>query len=97
MPSRVIATAFICALAAPAAAVLADGPRAGLPVIVIVAPWVDAPTVVRAAGGQLIGPVSAPLAALAYSPDPDFAERLTEAGALAVRDGQRLALICGVA
>lgn len=97
MSYRLIATAFLIALAGPAAVVLADEPQAGSPVLVIVAPWVDAPAVVRAAGGQLIGPASAPMAALAYSPDPAFAERLAQAGAFAVRDGQRLAQICGVA
>ena len=91
-----LVTAFLLTLAAPLAAVLAEVPRSGLPVLVLLPPWVDAPTLIQSAGGQVIG-LPAPFATLAYSPDPDFPDRLNQAGALAVRDAAQVAKFCGVA
>ena len=55
----------------------------------------DATKVVLTAGGQLIGPTQAPLAALATG-DEGLTARLYASGAWVVADGQWLAQICGV-
>lgn len=96
MQFLLIAAALLITLMGPVATVLADAPSRGRPVLVLLPPWLAAPQLVQAAGGQMIG-LPAPFAAVAYSDDPDFPDRLIRAGALAVRDGQRLASICGVA
>lgn len=95
MQFLLIAAALLITLVGPVATVLADAPSRG-PVLVLLPPWLAAPQLVQAAGGQMIG-LPAPFTAVAYSDDPDFPDRLIRAGALAVRDGQRLASICGVA
>lgn len=69
----------------------ADGPR-----LVIVPPWVNADVLVVQAGGQVIGPIQAPLGALAYSEKPNFDADLRKHGAIAVLDGAAIARICGV-
>ena len=97
MQSVLIATTLSVTLMTPLAVALADAPHEGRPVLVLLSPWADADAVVRSAGGQVIGPLSAPFATLAYSQDPDFAAKLRAAGAFAVRDGQQLAKLCGVA
>lgn len=97
MQSVLIATTLSVTLLSPLAVALAGAPQDGRPVLVLLSPWTDADTIVRSAGGQIIGPLSAPFATLAYSQEPDFAARLRAAGAVAVRDGQQLAKLCGVA
>ncbi len=76
-------------------AVSAD-PQPGLPVLVILAPWADPDTIISRAGGQRIGPLTAPFAALAHSEDPSFAAHLQTLGVWAVRDASRLTQMCGV-
>jgi hypothetical protein len=78
---------------------MAPPPRTG-PVLVLAPPWVGGPeAVVLRAGGTLVTPRSAPLAALATGAPDDtaFAGRLRQAGAWMVADGTRLAFLCGVA
>lgn len=83
-------------LMAPVGALVAAPPKAGTPVIVIVPPWLDADKMVSLAGGQIVGPTSAPLAVLAFSDDPSFVKNLLLSGALGVRDGSLMANLCGV-
>ena len=83
-------------LMAPVGALVAAPPKAGTPVIVIVPPWLDADKMVSLAGGQIVGPTSAPLAVLAVSDDPSFVRNLLISGALGVRDGSLMANLCGV-
>jgi hypothetical protein len=83
-------------LLAPLSALVAAPPRDGMPVIVFVPPWLDAEGLVSRAGGQIVGPESAPLAVLAYSDDPGFAGTLLRAGALGVRDGSLVANLCNL-
>lgn len=83
-------------LLAPFGALMAAPPKAGTPVIVFVPPWLDADRLVALAGGQRIGPGSAPLAVLAYSDDPNFASNLRLLGAFGVRDGSVLASLCSL-
>lgn len=86
-------------LAGPAAvaALSADPPRPGRPVLVLTAPWTGAAEVVRAAGGTLLPGGAAGFAALAFLDAPDVAARLAAAGAWVALDGTDLASICGVA
>ncbi len=79
----------------PFGSLLASAPKAGAPVLVLLPPWVDGPSVVEAAGGRVIGPMSAPFALLAYGDDPGFADRLQIAGALNVSDASILSELCG--
>ena len=83
-------------LLTPLGALLAAPPQVGLPVIVFVPPWLDADRLVTSAGGQLVGPDSAPLAVLAYSKNPNFPQALLLSGAFGVRDGALLARLCRV-
>ncbi len=93
------------ALAATAAAVVALGPAAtalggagaqpGRPSLVIAAPWVDAEAAVEAAGGRVIGPLRAPLAALGVMDDAAALDRLSRMVWLIV-DGGAAARLCGV-
>lgn len=83
-------------LLAPLGALVAAPPRDGMPVIVFVPPWLDAERVVSMAGGQIVGPDSAPLAVLAYSDNPGFPQHLLRAGALGVRDGALVANLCNL-
>ncbi len=71
-------------------------PVAGEPVLVLSAhDSMSRERIVRSSGGQLIGPVSAPLASLAVSNDPKFISRLQSVGALVVLDGRAIAQLCG--
>lgn len=97
MHSLLLAAALLVTLTAPVAVVLADAPHRSDPVLIIAPSSASAQAIVRAAGGQVIGPFSAPFASLAYSDDPDFVENLYRSGAWAVRGGQRLVALCGVA
>ncbi|MCR9149014.1 MAG: hypothetical protein NXH83_02480 [Rhodobacteraceae bacterium] len=85
----------LAALAGPAAALLAAPPRAGEPVLVILAPGADADSLLAAAGARPIGPLTAPMAVLATGEGADLATRLVAAGAWAVRDGAAMARLCG--
>lgn len=77
------------------AALAATPPVSNAPVLLIHWPWQDPGAIAAAAGGRLVGSVLAPLATLAASDAPGFAARLRAAGAVAVRDGQSIALLCG--
>ena len=91
-----ILSAMTVTLLAPIFIALAFPPQAGLPMLVVMPPWADAPLSVTRAGGQIIGPAIAPFAALAVSDNPSFAALLHQQGAWAVRDGTRLEQLCGV-
>jgi len=89
---------FACALVtvlAPGLMILSVPPLAGAPVLVVLPPWADADHILRAAGGQAIGPVAAPFALLAQSEAANFVQSLHAQGAWAVRDGASLARLCG--
>lgn len=99
MLDRLILTAFflLALVASPVVLVASSTPRDGIPVIVVGAPWGDRlETVISQAGGQILGPESAPFARIATSDTPEFFQRLRDAGAWAVLDGTRLATLCGV-
>lgn len=96
MNHRLATATLALAVLAPFGTLLAAPPKAGTPVIVIVPPWLDGDRLVASAGGQVVGPTSAPLAVLAFSDDPDFADHLLLSGALGVRDGSLLANLCGI-
>lgn len=61
--------------------------------LVLIPPWVGAEQVVHAAGGQITGPVSAPLSVFVTDTTP---ERLLAAGAFWVADGRLAARLCGM-
>jgi hypothetical protein len=83
-------------LLTPLGALFAAPPKVGSPVIVFVPPWLDADRLVTLAGGQVIGPETAPLAVLAYSNNPTFPRDILLLGALGVRDGSLVARLCSV-
>lgn len=71
-------------------------PEAG-PRLVLFPPWRDGLELVQKAGGDLVGPVQAPMGLLAFAADgSDFNRRLRDAGAWAVIDGTSIARLCGV-
>lgn len=85
----------VAIIASPLIVVLSAKAPDSAPVLVI-APWGAATeTQIVLAGGQLVGPLRAPLAALARSDNPDFGAALRLAGAWAVIDGGRIAALCG--
>lgn len=92
-----LASFFLTALLAGPLALLASStPVPGQPVLVIVAPWAtNVENTISAAQGDSFGPVNAPMAAFATSDDPEFIQKLHQAGAWAVIDGKTLAAICG--
>jgi hypothetical protein len=96
MNLRLALATLALVLLAPLGALLAAPPQDGMPVIVFVPPWLDADRLVALAGGQVIGPGSAPLAVLAYSNNPNFPGDLLLSGALGVRDGSLVASLCNV-
>lgn len=61
--------------------------------LVLIPPWIGAEEVVHAAGGQITGPLSAPLSTFATGTTPD---RLLAAGAFWVADGRLAARLCGL-
>ena len=61
--------------------------------LVLVPPWIGAEELVLAAGGQITGPISAPLSVFATGTTPD---RLRAAGAFLVADGRLAARLCGM-
>jgi len=80
--------------AAPVLALLAMPPAPAGPRLVLHPPWLHGPALVRAAGGSPL--TGAPLALLAYAPDPPaFDRRLRTLGAWAIVDGTALAGLCG--
>lgn len=82
-------------LAAPLGGLFASPPKPGSPMLVLLPPWADGDAVVAAAGGQVIGPISAPFAVIAYGRASDFVDKLHRGGALIVSDATLLANLCG--
>ena len=85
-------------LAVTLAAGLGPAARTGDdPVLVIAPPWDGGVgALVQAAGGRIVGPVSAPFGALASFPAPGAdPSRLRRLGAWAVRDAAAFAALCG--
>ncbi|MCZ8333877.1 MAG: hypothetical protein O9328_06410 [Rhodobacteraceae bacterium] len=69
-----------------------EAPQPDEPVLVVTLPWGDDPTeVVARAGGQAIGPMSAPLAVLASGAT---AAAFKSSGAFAVLPASTLSLFC---
>ena len=87
---------LLSVLAGPVLALATAKPGASGPHLVIAWPWLDPAERVVAAGGSLVGPVSAPFAVLATSDDPGFANALSRAPGVTVRNGRQLAALCGV-
>lgn len=76
--------------------VFASSPADGNGPLLVVSGWGhDGLRLVAEAGGQIYGPVRAPLGVLAFSADPAFADTLRAAGAWAVLDGSKIAALCG--
>lgn len=76
--------------------VFASAPAEGAGPVLVISGWgARAESVIARAGGQVYGPVRAPLGLLAFSDDPAFAANLRAAGAWAVLDGSRIAALCG--
>lgn len=95
-PSPALALLLLAAPLAPLAVALsAPPPPRGAPALVLVAPWARAEPAVRAAGGLVLAGTGLPALVLAHDPEPGFAARLAGAGAWAVIDGRRAALLCG--
>lgn len=96
---RFVLALFIAlsALAGPLLAVAGTAPSAG-GVVLVVGPAGSAArdAIVRLAGGTPVGPAQAPLAGFATSDASGFVDRLHDAGAWLVLDGDRLARICGL-
>lgn len=95
MKHALFASALLMALLTPLAGLLAYPPQVGAPVLVLVLPWQNPTDIIKRAGGQQIGPQSARFAALGQSTNPDFTQNLLSAGSWSVRDGTRLAQLCG--
>ena len=90
--------AFALAVVFSFGTILGPAPDRDVPVLVIAPPWgAGAASIVAAAGGRPIGPVSAPFAVLAAFDETLPRARLRASGAWALRDGRGLALLCGVA
>jgi hypothetical protein len=85
------------ALAAAPAALLAAVPPPGDagPWLVLAAPWRDAGALVAAAGGQAVGPATAPLGLVAMAEAPGFPARAAAMGLLVI-DAGALPDFCGV-
>ncbi|WP_147110394.1 hypothetical protein [Tateyamaria sp. syn59] len=65
--------------------------------LVFLAPWQDAETLARSAGGRLVGPQRAVLAVLVHTDDPaHFDQQARDLGAFGVLDGAAIAALCGV-
>lgn len=76
--------------------VFASAPVEATGAVLVIARWGDrTEQMITIAGGQVYGPVRAPLGVLAFSDDPAFADNLRAAGAWAVLAGNRIATICG--
>ncbi|SFR16189.1 hypothetical protein [Poseidonocella sedimentorum] len=65
------------------------------PVVVVTPPWKDAESVIEAAGGRVIAPAPAVLAA-AGDGDAEFLRKLSGAGAWAVLPAAFFAQLCGI-
>jgi hypothetical protein len=92
----VILCLAIATVAGPVVSLAAAPPPADGGIHLVVAPAGRRAQVLDAAGGHPVGPAAAPLAGLAASPHPGFAERLKKAGAWLVLDGEAVARLCGV-
>lgn len=91
------AALVIAVLAIVALPIAAHPPVRGSPVLVVAPPWsAGAEALVRKAGGQPLGPITAPFAVLADFPDTIPVDGLRQLGVWAVSDGRALAAICGV-
>ena len=88
------ALAPVSLLLAPTALIGGSAPSGGL-VLVPHAPWQQAQDIVDRAGGRIIGPALAPMAAFAEG-GQGFTRALRDAGAWAVTDATRLAILCNV-
>ncbi|MEM7530099.1 MAG: hypothetical protein AAF416_21010 [Pseudomonadota bacterium] len=89
------AAVLTIALGAPLAFAFAGlAPRPGEPMVVLAAPWADAARLALGAGGGLIAPGRLPAAALVWSENPSFADRLYDEGAWLVLDTDLSGILC---
>lgn len=72
----------------------APAPRAGEAMLVVAPPWRDAGTLAASAGGLVLQQGRIPAVALSYAPDPNHADALRRAGALAVLSADLAAILC---
>lgn len=96
MNTALMLSAALIVLLMPVVMVLADPPREGWPVLVVVPPWQDSVAIVQQTGGRVVGPIAGSFAILAVGDGADFATRLRKEGAWAVRDAQPVLRLCGV-
>lgn len=82
-------------IAGPIAGLAAAPPRTGQALLVILPPFSDAGPILDRAGTYPVGPLRAPVAMIVAGGDAGLPARLRAAGALAVRDGSRIVLLCG--
>lgn len=88
-----ICALVFCTVATPAALlVTGPAPKTGAPVLVVTPHFHE---IIADAGGRIIAPQTAPLAALAVG-DAQFLAALDNAGAWFVVDGTWIAEICGI-
>lgn len=83
-------------IAAPVAVLFSTPVQEGEVVLVVASPWDNPIDIIANAGGDFIGPETAPIAAFASSEAPELEARLMRAGAWAVLSGAKLSKLCGV-
>ena len=86
----------LASIVPPFAALIAEPPEPGKPVLVVHWPWRDVQNLVHDAGGHVLGPVRAPFGFLATSDDAAFLTAISNTPNLIVADGYSLAKLCGV-
>lgn len=97
MPVLVYGFLFLtAAFTGPVLAVANAQPVTGSVSLVIGSPWKSSMDIITETDGQLVGPYSLRIGALAASDDPEFINDLKSAGAWFILDGDRLAQMCGV-
>ncbi|KAA8609055.1 hypothetical protein AL036_04880 [Salipiger aestuarii] len=98
LDALMIVAALVCGIGSTFAAALGPMPdRAGDVVLVIAPPWsVGAAALVLRAGGQPVGPFSAPFGTLAVFDTAPPVSQLVSLGAWTVRDARFISSICGV-
>ena len=91
-----IMSVVVTLLTGPVLALVSAPPDPTGPVLVITPPWTNAVERVLAAGGRPVGPTAAPIGVLAVIETPEGMKRLQKHGDVLIRDGRRLANICGI-
>ncbi|MGG7566981.1 hypothetical protein ACQ5SO_12580 [Rhodovulum sp. DZ06] len=94
--SPISALCFALLAAAPLATAIASAPepRAGEAMVVVAPPWRDAAALAASAGGLVLRQGRIPAVAMSYAPDPDHADALRRAGAIAVLPADLALILC---